>query len=112
MNDVQKQLFQRVIQKLIARNQCTPSEIENMQKLLDNVRDTKNFHMIMEKLKECGQIELDSFEENFKEGARWLNNDDLTWAFDMVADGGWNLKFLEVFWVWIFESFLNNQSDA
>lgn len=69
MNDVQKQLFQRVIQKLIARNQCTPSEIENMQKLLDNVRDTKNFHMIMEKLKECGQIELDSFEENFKEGA-------------------------------------------
>jgi hypothetical protein len=70
LNDVQKQLFQRVIQKLIARNQCTPSEIENMQKLLDNVRDTKNFHMIMEKLKECGQIELDSFEENFKEG--WL----------------------------------------
>ena len=68
LNDVQKQLFQRVIQKLIARNQCTPSEIENMQKLLDNVRDTKNFHIIMEKLKECGQIELDSFEENFKEG--------------------------------------------
>lgn len=68
LNDVQKQLFQRVIQKLIARNQCTPSEIENMQKLLDNVRDTKNFHMIMEKLKDCGQIELDSFEENFKEG--------------------------------------------
>lgn len=71
LNDVQKQLFQRVIQKLIARNQCTPSEIENMQKLLDNVRDTKNFHIIMEKLKECGQIELDSFEENFKEGGIW-----------------------------------------
>lgn len=70
LNDVQKQLFQRVIQKLIARNQCTPSEIENMQKLLDNVRDTKNFHMIMEKLKDCGQIELDSFEENFKEGGQ------------------------------------------
>jgi hypothetical protein len=70
MNDVQKQLFQRVIQKLVARNQCTPSEVENMQKLLDNVRDTKNFHMIMEKLKDCGQIELDSFEENFKEGGK------------------------------------------
>lgn len=69
LNDVQKQLFQRVIQKLIARNQCTPSEIENMQKLLENVRDTKNFHVIMEKLKECGQIELDNFEDNFKEGA-------------------------------------------
>ncbi|CRL03503.1 CLUMA_CG016482, isoform A [Clunio marinus] len=67
LNDVQKQLFQRVVEKLIARNQCTPSEIENMQKLLENVRDTKNFQMIMEKLKDCGQIELDCFEENFKE---------------------------------------------
>lgn len=73
MNDVQKQLFQRVIQKLVAQNQCTPSEVENMQKLLDNVRDTKNFHMIMEKLKDCGQIELDSFEENFKEGEKKWN---------------------------------------
>lgn len=72
LNDVQKQLFQRVIQKLIARNQCTPSEIENMQKLLDNVRDTQNFHLIMEKLKDCGQIELDNFEENLKEGERKL----------------------------------------
>lgn len=83
LNDVQKQLFQRVIQKLIARNQCTPSEIENMQKLLDNVRDTKNFHIIMEKLKDCGQIELDSFEENFKEGGhdlrRRLKNSDNGW---------------------------------
>jgi len=70
LNDVQKQLFQRVIQKLVTRNQVTPNEIENMQKLLDNVRDTKNFHMIMEKLKDCGQIEVDGLEENFKEGAR------------------------------------------
>lgn len=68
MNDVQKQLFQRVIQKLVAQNQCSPSEVENMQKLLDNVRDTKNFHVIMEKLKDCGQLELDNFEENLKEG--------------------------------------------
>lgn len=84
LNDVQKQLFQRVIQKLIARNQCTPSEIENMQKLLDNVRDTKNFHMIMEKLKDCGQIELDSFEENFKEGGNLIDEDD---KFTSSADG-------------------------
>lgn len=76
MNDVQKQLFQRVIQKLVARNQCSPSEIENMQKILDNVRDTKNFHAIMEKLKDCGQIELDSFEENPKEGEKKLNPTD------------------------------------
>lgn len=70
INDVQKQLFQRLIQKLIARNQCTPSEIENMQKVLENVRDTKNFQMIMEKLKDCGQIELDNLDENFKEGGK------------------------------------------
>lgn len=87
INDVQKQLFQRVIQKLIARNQCTPSEIENMQKLLDNVRDTKNFHIIMEKLKDCGQIELDSFEENFKEGTGWVR---IFFCHDRVPTGKWN----------------------
>ncbi|CAO1319729.1 unnamed protein product [Diamesa hyperborea] len=67
LNDVQKQLFQRLIEKLIARNKCPPNEIENMQKLLENVRDTKNFQKIMEKLKECGQIELDNIEDDFKE---------------------------------------------
>lgn len=68
LNDVQKQLFERIIQKLIARNQCAPSDLSNTQKLLESIRDTKNFHMIMEKLKDCGQIELDSFDESFKEG--------------------------------------------
>lgn len=74
ISDVQKQFFQRLIQKLVARNLCSPSEIENMQKLMDNVRDTKNFHLIMEKLKDCGQIELDGFEENFKEGREFVKN--------------------------------------
>lgn len=68
INDVQKQFFQSVIQKIVARNQCTPSELEGMQKLMDNVRDSKHLHLIMEKLRECGQIELDNFDENFKEG--------------------------------------------
>ncbi|KAG5677862.1 hypothetical protein PVAND_007582 [Polypedilum vanderplanki] len=67
LNDVQKQLFERIVQKLIARNQCTPSDFNNTQKLLEIIRDTKNFHMIMEKLKDCGQIELDNFDESFKE---------------------------------------------
>lgn len=69
LSDVQKQLFERVIQKLIARNH-SPSDISQTQKLLlDSLRDSKNFHMIMEKLKDCGaQIELDNFDENFKEG--------------------------------------------
>lgn len=72
INDVQKQFFQSVIQKIVARNQCTPSELESMQKLMDNVRDSKHFHLIMEKLRECGQIELDNFDENFKEGSSEL----------------------------------------
>jgi hypothetical protein len=68
LNDVQKQFFERIIQKLVARNQSAPNDVNNSQKLLDYIRDTKNFHMIMEKLKDCGQIELDNFDENFKEG--------------------------------------------
>ena len=66
--DVQKQLLQRLIEKLIARNKYSQSEIENIQKLLENVRDTKNFQKIMEKLKECGQFEFDGIEDNFNEG--------------------------------------------
>lgn len=79
LNDVQKQLFERVVQKLIARNH-PPSEINETQKLLiENLRDSKNFHMIMEKLKDCGaQIELDSFDENFKEGGGKINCRRLT----------------------------------
>lgn len=68
LNDVQKQLFQRLIEKLVARNKCSQNEVENIKKLLENVRDTKNFQKIMEKLKECGHFELDNIEDNFKEG--------------------------------------------
>lgn len=67
LSDVQKQIFQNLVEKLIARNKFPPSEAEDVQKLLENVRDAKNFHKIMEKLKECGQLDLD-IEENFREG--------------------------------------------
>ena len=67
LSDVQKQIFQSLIEKLIARNKFSQNEAENFQKLLENVRDSKNFHKIMEKLKENGHLDLD-FEENFKEG--------------------------------------------
>ncbi|XP_039439731.1 retinal homeobox protein Rx isoform X1 [Culex pipiens pallens] len=66
LSDVQKQIFQNLVEKLIARNKFPPSEAEDVQKLLENVRDAKNFHKIMEKLKECGQLDLD-IEENFRE---------------------------------------------
>ncbi|XP_058459858.1 retinal homeobox protein Rx isoform X2 [Malaya genurostris] len=66
LSDVQKQIFQNLVEKLIARNKFPPSEAEDVQKLLENVRDAKNFHKIMEKLKECGQLDVD-IEENFRE---------------------------------------------
>jgi hypothetical protein len=67
VSDVQKQIFQSFIEKLIARNKFSQNEAENFQKLLENVRDSKNFHKIMEKLKESGHLDLD-LEENFREG--------------------------------------------
>lgn len=67
LSDVQKQIFQNLVEKLIARNKFPPNEAEDVQKMLENVRDAKNFHKIMEKLKECGQLDLD-IEENFREG--------------------------------------------
>uniref|UniRef100_A0AAG5DB28 Homeobox domain-containing protein n=1 Tax=Anopheles atroparvus TaxID=41427 RepID=A0AAG5DB28_ANOAO len=66
LSEVQKQIFTNLIEKLIARNQFPPNEAEDVQKLLENVRDAKNFHKIMEKLKECGQLDVD-IEENFRE---------------------------------------------
>ncbi|XP_049292948.1 retinal homeobox protein Rx isoform X2 [Anopheles funestus] len=66
LSEVQKQIFTNLIEKLIARNKFPPSEAEDVQKLLENVRDAKNFHKIMEKLKECGQLDVD-IEENFRE---------------------------------------------
>jgi hypothetical protein len=72
VNDVQKQIFQRLIEKLLLHNKFTAIEADNLKKLLENVRDTKNFDKIMEKLKECGQFELDTIEDNFKEGKQTL----------------------------------------
>ncbi|XP_058831335.1 retinal homeobox protein Rx isoform X2 [Topomyia yanbarensis] len=66
LSDVQKQIFHNLVEKLIARNKFPASEAEDVQKLLENVRDAKNFHKIMEKLKECGQLDVD-IEENFRE---------------------------------------------
>ncbi|XP_053672753.1 retinal homeobox protein Rx [Anopheles nili] len=66
LSEVQKQIFTNLIEKLIARNKFPPNEAEDVQKLLENVRDAKNFHKIMEKLKECGQLDVD-IEENFRD---------------------------------------------
>lgn len=57
-SDVQKQTFQRLLDKLIARNKFSQHEVENFQALLENARDSRNLQKIMEKFKECGQIEM------------------------------------------------------
>ena len=90
LNDVQKQLFERVIQKLMSRNHNS-SEISQAQKLLlDSIRESpKNFQMIMEKLKEA-QIELDNFDENFKEGGKSLP----TGIFIFFREGLMRMKIL------------------
>lgn len=63
LSDVQKQTFQLLLDKLAARSKFTKIEAENFQNLLENVRDTKNFHFIMEKLKDSGCFEFDKIDE-------------------------------------------------
>lgn len=53
-SDVQKQTFQKLLDKLIARNKFTPAEAKNFQALLENARDTRNLQTIMEKFKDYG----------------------------------------------------------
>lgn len=68
LNDGQKQNFQRLLDKLIARNKFTVNEAENFRSLLENVRDSKNLQFIMEKLKDSGCFDLEKIEDNLKEG--------------------------------------------
>lgn len=53
-SDVQKQTFQKLLDKLIARNKFTPAEAKNFQALLENARDARNVQTIMEKIKDYG----------------------------------------------------------
>lgn len=54
-SDVQKQTFQKLLDKLIARNKFTAAEAKNFQALLENdARDPRNVQTIMEKIKDYG----------------------------------------------------------
>lgn len=53
-SEVQKQTFQKFLDKLIARNKFSPAEAKNFQALLENARDTRNVQTIMEKFKDYG----------------------------------------------------------
>lgn len=60
-SEVQKQTFQRLLDKLIARNKFTSAEAKSFQVLLENARDARNVQTIMEKFKDYGSnILLDS----------------------------------------------------
>ncbi|XP_055858901.1 retinal homeobox protein Rx isoform X2 [Episyrphus balteatus] len=58
MTELQKQTFQHIFEKIVANNnKFPPKEIENFRSLLENVRDTKHFQLIVEKFKALEQFE-------------------------------------------------------
>lgn len=68
LSDVQKQTFQCLVDKLIARKKFTAQEAEDFQKLVENARNSRNLQKIMETFKDSGNIEVDKIEDSFKEG--------------------------------------------
>lgn len=80
-SEVQKQTFQKLLDKLIARNKFTPVEAKNFQALLENARDARNVQLIMEKIKDYGStVLLDTTgatppdETRFDDGQYYKNN--------------------------------------
>lgn len=68
ISDGQRYTLQQLLEKLLNRNKFAPNEIESFQKLVKNVRDSKNFQKIMEKFK-IGQLDSEIIADNFKEGS-------------------------------------------
>ncbi|XP_055687378.1 retinal homeobox protein Rx isoform X2 [Lutzomyia longipalpis] len=67
LSDVQKQTFQCLVDKLIARKKFTTKETEDFQKLVENARNSRNLQKIMETFKDSGNIEVEKIEDSFKE---------------------------------------------
>lgn len=67
ISDGQRYTLQQLLEKLLNRNKFAPNEIESFQKLVKNVRDSKNIQKIMEKFK-IGQLDSEIIADNFKEG--------------------------------------------
>lgn len=59
-SDGQNETFQRLLNKLIARDKFSTVEAKQFQALLENARESRNLQKIMEKLKECDNIVIDS----------------------------------------------------
>lgn len=75
--DVQQQMFQRLVEKLMIPNNNITKKInqkdtDNIQKLIENLRDTNkliNMQAIMEKIKENNHVDVDDcVEDNAKSG--------------------------------------------
>ena len=63
LSDVQKQTFQHIFEKLVSNSSAgkfAPKQMEQFRHLLENVRDTKNLQLIVEKFKN-----LEQFEQNY-----------------------------------------------
>lgn len=64
---MQKQTFQNIFEKLVSSNgdggKFPPKQLENFRHLLENVRDSKNLQLIVEKFKN-----LEQFEQSFLTG--------------------------------------------
>lgn len=57
-SDVQKKTFQKLIDKLIARNKFSAAEAKDFQVLLENARDARNVQKIMDKIKDYSSNHL------------------------------------------------------
>lgn len=73
LSDGQRYTLQQLLEKLLSRNKFAPNEVESFQKLVKNVRDSKNFKKIMEKFK-IGQFDSEIIADNFKEGLYFVHN--------------------------------------
>lgn len=65
--DGQRYSLQQLLERLLNRNKFAPAEVEQFHKLVKNVRDVKNFQVIMDKFK-IGKLESEIISDNFKEG--------------------------------------------
>lgn len=84
LSDGQRYTLQQLLEKLLSRNKFAPSEVESFQKLVKNVRDSKNFKKIMEKFK-IGQFDSEIIADNFKEGLYFVHNKNV-WCADINAE--------------------------
>lgn len=66
--DGQRYSMQQLLERLLSRNKFAPAEAEQFHQLIKNVRDVKNFQIIMDKFKIGKLEESEIISDHFKEG--------------------------------------------